>query len=342
MSSKKKVTIYDLARKINYSPSTISRALNNHKSISKKATKAIKQAAEEMGYRPNTIAASLRNNRSNTIGIMIARINRPFVSSLISGIEMSARKSGYNVIICQCDDKYENEVNNAKVLLDNRVSGLVVSLSMETKKYDHFNQFKDMGIPIVFVDRVPDHFNSYKVVIDNYEAGYKATKHLIEQGCKRIAHFAGAQHRNVYSGRTQGYIDALKEHDLEVDKKLIFHLNTLSLEEGEKATIKMLKMENPPDGLFTANDTTGVGAIISAKKQGIRIPEDLAVVGFNDDPVAHIVEPGLSTITHPAMKMGEICAKRLLDHPDSEYNMDVSEVTILNTDLVVRESSKRK
>ncbi len=342
MNSKKKVTIYDLAKKINYSPSTISRALNDHKGISKKATKAIKEAAKEMGYRPNTIAASLRSNRSNTIGIMISRINRPFIADLISGIEATARKEGYNVIISQSDDKYENEVSNAKTLVDSRIGGLVASLSMETTDYDHFEQFVEMGVPIVFVDRVPDNFNSYQVVIDNYAAGYRATKHLIEQGCKRIAHFAGSQHRNVYAGRKQGYVDALKESGIPVDEDLIFILDTLSFEEGKKATKKMLKLPNPPDGLFTANDTVGVSAIMYAKKHGVKIPEDLAIIGFNDDPIASIVEPGLSTITHPAIKMGEICAKRLMEHSDETYDKDVSEITILNTDLVVRESSQRK
>src|SRR5690606_25942266 len=174
MKVKKEVTIYDLAKELNYSPSTISRALKDHSSISEKTTQEIKEVAAKLGYRPNSLAASLRNNRSKTIGIMIARINRPFVSSLISGIEESARKSGYNVIISQSNDSYKNEIQNAKALYDSRISGLVVSLSMETKTLNHFQQFLDLGIPVVFVDRVPEELNTYKVLIDNYSAGYKA------------------------------------------------------------------------------------------------------------------------------------------------------------------------
>ena len=258
------------------------------------------------------------------------------------GVEDYARKEGYNVIISQSDDIYENEVNNAKVLFDTRISGLIVSLAMETKDFAHFQQFVDQRIPIVFVDRVPEEFNSYRVLIDNYSAGYKATKHLIEQGCKRIAHFAGAQHRNVYKDRMKGYLDALREYNLPVDKELIVKFKTLSFEEGHKAAKKLMSMDHVPDGLFSANDTAAVSAILYAKKNGIRVPEDLAIIGFNDDPMASIVDPGLSTITHPAYQMGKISAQRVLNHSEEMYDNSVSEVTILNTDLIVRESSKRK
>src|SRR5690606_7943263 len=279
---------------------------------------------------------------SKTIGIMIARINRPFVSSLISGIEESARKSGYNVIISQSNDSYKNEIQNAKALYDSRISGLVVSLSMETKTLNHFQQFLDLGIPVVFVDRVPEELNTYKVLIDNYSAGYKATQHLIEQGCKRIAHFAGAQHVNVYHERKKGYLDALIDNKISIDKDLIINFNTLSFEEGEKTTKKLLKMDNPPDGIFSSNDTAAIGSIISAKKMGVRVPEDLAIIGFNDDPLASIVDPGLSSVTHPALDMGRISAEKILEHLLNGYKSNNTDTTILGTRLKVRSSSKRK
>lgn len=342
MKKKKEITIYDVAKELNYSPSTISRALSNHKSIGKKTTKLIQKAAMEMGYRPNVIAASLRSNTSKTIGVLIARINRPFISSLISGIEATARKSGHNVIISQSNDIYEIEVNNAKALYDSRICGLIVSLGMETQNIHHFDQFVENGIPIVFVDRVPEEFNSYRVIIDNFNAGYRATKHLIDQGCKRIAHFAGAQHVNVYRLRQKGYVTALREHGLPVDKKLILDLDTMSFEEGKVATDKLLDMEDPPDGLFSSNDTSAVSAILCAKERGIRIPEDLAIIGFNDDPIASIVEPTLSTVTHPAMKMGEISTQRILEHDVKNQRSGISEITMLDTEIIVRNSSLRK
>lgn len=341
LMKKKEVTIYDLAKELNYSPSTISRALNNHTSIGKKTIKKIQKTAEEFGYRPNALAASLRNNSSRTIGIMISRINRPFQASLITGIEKAARKENYNVIITQSDDKYQNEVNNAKALYDARIGGLIVSLGMETQDTSHFDQYVKQNIPIVFVDRVPESFNSYRVIIDNYAAGYRATKHLIAQGCKRIAHFAGAQHVNVYNLRKKGYLDALKEHGLQVDLSLILDLKTLSFEEGKKATKNLLKLVNPPDGIFSANDTAAVSAILYAKEKGVKIPEELAIIGFNDDPISRIVEPSLSTVSHPAEKMGEISTNRILEHASRKLDTAVSEITMLDTEIIIRNSSKR-
>ena len=342
MKKKKEVTIYDIAKTLNYSPSTISRALNNHKSIGQKATKEIKATAKKMGYRPNSIAASLRNNKSKTIGIMIARINRPFVASLISGVEDAARKAGHNVLISQSNDRYENEVNNAKALYDSRICGLIVSLGMETKDTSHFQQFVEQDIPIVFVDRVPDEFNSYRVIIDNYSAGYRATKHLIDQGCKRIAHFAGAQHLNVYNLRKKGFLDALRDNDIPIDESLIIDLETMSFEEGKESTKMLLEMDHPPDGIFSSNDTAAVSAIITAKEKGVKVPEELAVIGFNNDPIASIVDPALSTVSHPAMKMGEISTQRILQHSSRKLDTDISEITMLDTEIIVRNSSNRK
>ncbi len=340
MKIKKEVTIYDLAKELNYSPSTISRALKGHSSISKKTTMEIKEVANRLGYRPNSLAASLRNNKSKTIGIMISRINRPFVSSIISGIEESARNAGYNVIISQSTDSYKNEIENAKALYDSRISGLVVSLSMETEKFNHFQQFLDSGVPVIFVDRVPEELETYKIIINNYSAGYKATKHLIDQGCKRIAHFAGAQHLNVYHERKKGYLDALIDNNIPIDKKLIINLESLSLEEGKKVTNALLDIPNPPDGIFSSNDTAGVSAIICAKKRGVKIPDELAIIGFNDDPLSSIVDPGLSTISHPAIEMGKLSAEKILAHLQN-LQKDNVETTILDTELIIRESSKR-
>ena len=339
---KKEVTIYDLAKELNFSPSTVSRALNNHKSIGKKTTKEIQKAAEKLGYRPNSIAASLRSNKTKTIGILISRINSPFMSTLISGIEDAARKANYNVLISQSNESYENEVNNAKALYDSRVGGLIVSLAMETQNTEHFKQFIDKNIPVVFVDRVPQDFNSYRVIIDNYAAGYRATKHLIDQGCKRIAHFAGSKHINVYNLRLKGYQDALEQNGLESEDELIINLKTLSLEEGMAATEELLTTSQPPDGIFSSNDTAAVGAILCAKRKGVRVPDDLAIIGFNDDPVASIVQPSLSTVSHPARKMGELSTQRILEHSSENFESGISEISMLDTEIIVRDSSSKK
>lgn len=341
MKYKKEVTIYDIANELNVSPSTVSRALKDHNSIGKETKEAVKNLALKRGYRPNRLAASLRNKKTNTIGIITPRINRHFISSLVSGVEQMANTSGYNVIISQSHDKYENEVTNAQALYSSRVGGLIVSLAMETNNYDHFNQFIKNGIPVVFVDRVAEELNSDMVIIDNFLAGYEATCHLIEQGCKRIAHIGGAQRRNIYRERQRGYIEALKRFNHKIDEELIINNEVLSSEEGFKSSQRLMNSSNPPDGIFTANDTTAVSTIQYLLQMGIRIPEEVAVVGFNNDPISLIIDPPLSTVTHPAEEMGKIAAKQILKRKEHSDIIN-SETIVLRTQLIERKSSLRK
>jgi len=340
MDNNKEVTIYDIAKVLKVSPTTVSRALNDHHSISKATTNTVKQQARKMGYRPNIIASSLRRNKTNTIGVIMPLINRPFISSLISGIEEEANQAGYNVIISQTNDKYQKEISNAQTLYASRVDGLIVSLAMETKDYEHYLPFQRKGIPVVFVDRVSEAMDADKVIIDNFEAAYHATRHLIEMGCRRIAHFAGAKHRNVYRKRQEGYLKALKENNLPADENLIIYSN-LSLEEGWKSTEQLLRLSEPPDGIFSANDSAAVGAIRFAKNMGLHVPDDLAIVGFNNDPISSIIEPALTTIQHPAFEMGKIAAQQVLKQ-QLQKSQRASETILLQTGLVVRASSSRQ
>lgn len=340
MANNRDITIYDIANELNLSSSTVSRALKNHRSISKKTIKRVNDMANKMGYTPNELASSLRNNKTKTIGVLISRINRPFMSSLISGIEETAQKAGYNVIITQSHDSYKDEVNMAQALYNSRVSGIICSLAMETTKTSHFDQFMEKDIPLVFVDRVPKDFDTYRVMIDNYSAGYKATNHLIEMGAKRIAHIGGLKFRNIYKERERGYRDALKEHNLPIDEDLIQHVKTMSYDEGEKATNKLLEMDNPPDGIFSSNDTTGVAAIQVAKQRGLIIPDELKIIGFNNDPLSQIIDPGLSTISHPAYEMGKTSSKKILKHLKKSDKKSITEITFLNTEIIVRGSTK--
>lgn len=341
MKKNKEITIYDIATELNVSPSTVSRALKKHKSIGKETIKKVEKKASQMGYRPNSIAANLRNQKTHTIGVIISRVDRPFISTLIGGIESIAREKGYHVIFTQSHDRLDMEIENANVLFNARIDGLIVSLAMETTSYEHFKPFIDKDIPMVFVDRVTETLNTDLVVIDNTHSAYMATKHLIEQGCSRIAHFAGAQHRNVYRNRRNGYENALKEAGLEIDNELIIEMSSLSAEDGYEAAEKLLNSPNPPDGIFTANDTTAVSVIQCAKKLGIKIPEQLAVVGFNNDPICTIVDPALTTIDHPAEQMGQLAARQLLEHK-IDPDIDSSNIIKLKTQLIQRASSTRK
>ena len=254
---------------------------------------------------------------------------------------MAANKSGFNVIISQSHDSYENEVANAKTLYGSRIEGLVVSLAMETTNYDHFQKFLKKNIPVVFVDRVPDDLNTTKVVINNYESGFKATEHLIEQGCKRIAHIGGVRHRNVYSERMNGYVAALKKHGLEVDSNLIVESDRLSSEEGYRIAEFLINLDARPDGVFSANDTAAVSFIKYAKSVGVNVPEEIAVIGFNNDPISTIIDPALSTVSHPAFEMGKLVAAQVLNQGRLPSELIQAQTIMLETDLIIRESTLR-
>lgn len=344
---KKRITIYDLAEELNVSPSTVSRALKDHFSIGAKTKKAIKKLAKERGYRPNSLASSLRTNSTNTIGVLVSWINRPFISSLISGIEKEARQSGHHVIISQSYDKTELEKESLQAMFASRISALIVSLAMETKDYDHFDLFVENGIPVIFVDRTPGETSFTKVKINNFNAGFEATEHLIEQGCKRIAHFGGANHQSIYQDRRYGYMAALKKNNLTIDESIIFQAHSLSAEEGFRLAEQVLGMDNPPDGIFCANDTSAVSTILYAKKNGIKIPSELAVIGFNDDPICQIVDPPLSSVYHPAVEMGEVVVRKALSIMGNEIETkelasDTEHATTLDTYIITRASSNRK
>lgn len=343
MKKNNEVTIYDLARKLNLATSTISRALNGHYSISQPTIEKVKKTATVMGYRPNNLAASLRNKKTKTIGVLIPTIAQPFLSSLISGVERTAQEVGYNVVIMQSHDSYVEEVNLIQSLYSSRVSGVICCLAMETKDTNHFKIFTDNNTPMVFVDRVPKLSNTHRVMIDNYTAGYNATKHLIDQGCTNIAHITRAsEFGNIYSERKKGYIDALKDHGILIDNKLIINLNSVSYEETEMATNKLLNYPKPPDGIFAAGDMLAISAIQCAKKRGFKIPEELAIIGFNNDPNSKIIEPNLSTISHPAEKMGQASAEIILKNLEKTIDEGVKEIIFLNTEVIIRDSSKRK
>lgn len=336
---KKEVTIHDLAKELNLSASTVSRALNNQASIGKKTKQIVKKLAKERGYRPNTLAASLRTKQSNTLGVIVPKIDRPFISSLISGIENAAQKAGYQIIITQSNDNLEMEQKNVQTLFNSRISALIVSLAMSTQAYDHFDLFKDSNIPIVFVDRIPRQNKVEKVHINNFKAAFEATEHLIEQGCNRIAHLGGASHQQIYEDRKSGYLAALKKNNLEVEEVLILEANVLSAKEGEKMANALLSMKRPPDGIFCANDRSAVSAIRVAKERSIKIPNELAIIGFNNDPVCEIIEPALSSIYHPAKEMGKIVVEHILAKVEGKE--EGKNRIVLDTHLIVRTSSKR-
>jgi LacI family transcriptional regulator len=311
MKSKNEVTIYDIAKALNISASTVSRGLNNNKNVSKETRKRILKAASEMEYQHNIFASNLRKRRTNTIGVVIPRFNSYFMSAAIAGMEKEANRAGYNLIVSQSQESVKKEITNISTMYSSRVDGLLVSLAYDTNNADHFNVFFKKGIPVIFFDRVFKHPDYTNIVINNYLAGYDATSHLIKQGCRRILHLGGNLKCNVYKDRYSGYKQALDESGIAFDKNLVV-INLLNEQAGIDTAKAILNMKELPDGIFASNDISAVTVMCQLKNAGIRIPDDIAVVGFNNSPVCTVIDPNLSTIDYPGQEMGKVSASTLI------------------------------
>ena len=340
MKGSKEVTIYDVAKALNLSPSTVSRGLKNHPHIRKETRKKIQTAANEMGYRQNKFASNLRQKHTNTIGIVVPRLNSYFMATAIAGIEKITSENGYGLIISQSLESWRKEISCVNTLFNSRVDGLLVSLAYDTKNMNHFDILFNKDIPVVFFDRVADCNGCMSVIIDNYKAGYEATAHLIDQGCRRIIHLGGNMLRNVYSERFRGYRQALADNKIEFDPGLLI-VSDMSSQAGKETAQKILKMKPRPDGLFSSNDTTAVAVIVELTKAGVKIPDEIAIAGFNNEPVSQVVRPNLTTVDYPALEIGEMAATSLINKLKDSLKADLSSI-VLKHNLIVRESSLRQ
>ncbi|KJF45407.1 LacI family DNA-binding transcriptional regulator [Draconibacterium sediminis] len=341
MAQKPEITIHDIAKKLNISASTVSRALKDNPLISEATRQKIKKAAIEMGYRPNVMAANLRTRRTNTIGVIVPLINRHFFSSVISGIEDVAYKQGFAVTISQSNDNLEKESTIAHTLFANRVDGLILSIGMETQSYDHLKLFSERNIPLVFFDRIVDEIPAHKIVVDDFGGAYRATQHLIEQGRKKVAHIGGPLNLQIYAKREAGYRKAISDAGLQINENQILH-NSLTREDGLNAIKKILKTKERPDAIFCANDTTALSAIIHLNEKGIKVPEDIAIVGFSNEPFSELVTPSISTIKQPGFEMGQKAAELLIKQIGSKTKPKNYETIMMETELIVRNSSQQK
>jgi LacI family transcriptional regulator len=339
------VTIKDIARELGISPSTVSRALKDHPDISVDTKKAVNELAERLNYQPNIVALSLRQKKTNTIGVIIPELVHFFFSTVISGVEDVAYQAGYNVILTQSNESYQREVLDVKALFNSRVDGMLLSVSRETTNFDHIESILSKGVPIVFYDRMYSNPNTSKVIVDDYVGAKEAVLHLIDQGCKRIAHLQGAPNLIISKDRLKGYQDALTEKGLEVRDSYTIVCPEGSIEEGKKATKKLLSMSNPPDAIFCNNDPMAMGAMMAIKEKGLKIPDDIALVGFSNWSYGEMVEPALTTVDQPGFEMGQEAARLLIrqiemkDKDEAEIN---PETKVLKTKLVIRQSSLKK
>ena len=341
MAKQAETTIHDIAKQLNISASTVSRALNDNPLISENTRNLIKKKAAEMGYRPNMLASNFRSKKTKTIGIIVPLINRHFFSSVISGIEEVSYNKGYAVIISQSKDSFVKEAKIAQTLFANRVDGLILSIGMQTKTYNHLKVFSERNVPLVFFDRVVDEIDAHKILVDDFAGGFVATEHLIKQGARRIAHIGGPLFLGIYQNRLNGYKEAMKKAGLEVDESMLIH-NSLTREDGKKAMKKLFRNSLKPEAIFCANDTTALSAIIYLRENGYKVPEDVLIVGFSNEPFSEVVTPSISTIKQPGFEMGKKAAELIIEEIQSVNKNKRSQTILMPTQLIVRDSSVRQ
>ncbi|GAA4934019.1 LacI family DNA-binding transcriptional regulator [Algibacter agarivorans] len=335
-----KVTIHDIAKALSIDSSTISRALNDSPRVKKKTKDRILHKAQEMGYQRNLLASNLRKNITNTIGVVVPRISRHFFSSVIQGVEETAYQAGYNVIICQSLEQLEREKKIIETLMANRVDGVLISISMETMDYSHMEALKNGGVPLVFFDRhcnIPDTNN---VLIDDFKGGFDATQHLIVSGCKNIVHFSGPQALGIYKKRLEGYKAALSENNLPFREEYV--ISSRLMEQDGIENVKKIVTDNLDfDGIFSANDVAAIGAIKYLTNNNVKIPEDVAIVGFSNEPISTVINPALTTIDQPGFEMGKTATDLLLKYIKNQNGIKKSQTIIMDSNLIERQSSKK-
>ncbi|GAB3570696.1 LacI family DNA-binding transcriptional regulator [Spirosoma luteolum] len=333
-------TIIDIAQQLNISKSTVSRALTGHPSVRTETRQAVLELAQQMDYQRNMLAINLSSSQSKTIGIIVPEFVTSFFPFIIMGAQEVAAQAGYSVLICQSNETYETEVANAKVMLANRVDGVLISMTRETKNFDHFAIFKRKEIPMVFFNRVCHEIEAPKVVVDDYEGAFKATEHLILLGKQRIAHLAGPPSLYISRKRLEGYKDALRKHKRPIVDELIISYD-LNLENVKIYVNYLLGLPEPPDALFTVNDPTALEALKVIKEQGLQIPEQIAIVGFSNDYGSALIEPGLTTVAQPTGEIGQVAAQLLLNQINTDASTWKPITRVLKTELIVRGSSQR-
>ena len=339
--AKKRASITDLAQELNISVSTVSRALNGHSAISEATTKRVVELANKLGYQPNNLAAGLRRGRSRMLGVIVPHIDGNFFSQVVKGIEAAASKAGYHVLICQSNEDVVHERENIETMMNAQVEGILVSLSRTTREFRHFEKIRKRDIPLVFFDRILEGQDVNAVVLDDRAGGYRATRHLLEQGYQRIAHFGGPQHLNIYKHRRQGYEDALREHGLPVLEELIY-ICDMKMEDGTDGMKQLLALPTPPDAVFSASDFTLVGVLEAVKEHGLRVPDDIGLVGFSNELFARLTEPKLTSIDQHCELMGRSATKLLLQIMEEQGQHFAPRHIVLQPDLFVRASSLRQ
>lgn len=340
MAKQKKTTIKDIANVLNISPAAVSKALNNDTRISDKTKIAVKQVAINLNYQPNHLASALRSGKSNLVGVIVPRTNSNFFSSVIQNIEEVLNKKGYNIIITQSNESYEKECRNIDTLLFTQVDGIIASMANETINLEYYEKIKARGIPLILFDRGENDLNVDYIGIDDYESSHIIVKHLIQQGCKRIAHIGGFKHTRIFNNRIRGYVDALKKYNLPLDDELLIESNLTTLD-GRNKMLELLALKERPDAVYVASDYGALGALQILKENNIKVPYEIALVGFGNEPFTSIITPAITTIEQHSAEIGKKAALTFLNHIEKKTIKQSLNKQILNAKLIERGSSNK-
>ena len=334
----KPATIKDIARALNISITTVSRVLRDKPDVNPTTRKAVLELAKKLDYQPNQVALSLVTRQTHSIGVIVPNLDYYFATA-IRGIDDMALEAGYTVMTSQSNESYGREIINTQRLMTGRVDGLIASLSSDTLNVDHFRRLIQRNVPIVFFDRVGSDLNANKVVLDNQAGAVAAVTHLIEQGCRRIAYLAGPANLSIGQQRRDGYVATLQKHNLPVNDDLIV-FSEFDRDFAYRATLKLLD-DYHPDAIFAVSDRLAVGALLALRTRGVRVPEDVALVGFNDEPVVSLLTPAVSSVAQPAFEMGRTATKLLIEQINSDTPM-APQTIVFTPKLMIRASSMRQ
>ena len=339
---KAKATLKQIAKELNVSVSTVSKALNDSPEISEQTKTRIKEYAKLKNYKPNVIGLNLKNRKTKTIGVIIPNILNSFFAKVFTGIEKVAEEKGYNVITCISNESLEKEINTLEMLSNGTIDGFILSVSEEAQKLHEFNHFKEIindGTPIVMFDRIVDEVECDKVVVDDFDSALNATQHLIDVGCKNIALFSSVDNLSVGKLRAEGYLKALQNNNIKINQNLIIRTDS---EDDLKDKIENVFDNNTIDGIFALEENDSVAALRIGLKKGFKIPEDLSIIGFADGILAsRRLSPSLTSVSQHGPEIGEAAAKLLIERLESKGEDQPYKTTIIKTELRVRESTRK-
>ncbi|AXO80292.1 LacI family transcriptional regulator [Olleya aquimaris] len=337
---KKRTTIKDIANVLNISPAAVSKALHDDSRISLKTKAAVKRVAKELNYQPNHLASALRKGKSNLVGVIVPRTNSNFFSSVIQNMEEVLNKKGYNIIITQSNESFKKECDSIDTLLYTQVDGIIASMANETVDLSHFEKIKSKGIPLVLFDRGENDLNVDYIGIDDYDSSHMIVEHLITQGCKRIAHIGGFSRTRIYNNRIRGYIDAIKKHDLPQEDYLLIE-SSLTIEDGRLKMQQLLDLKLRPDAIYVASDNAALGALQILNENNLKVPEDICLVGFGNEPFTSFVSPSITTVNQHSQKIGKLTAETLIKRINTEQWKPSLNKNILKSELIIRQSSNK-